>query len=163
MSGFDFDKQPETMINRVGASILFAIETAMRVGEICNLKWEDVDFNKSTAFLPKTKNGFARTVPLSSTAIKILRHLEKVKSECNQTVFQVKSSSHDAIFRKMKELAGLADQDLHFHDTRREALSRLAKKVDVMTLAKISGHRDIKILLNTYYAPDMSDVAGILG
>ncbi|MDG6230312.1 site-specific integrase [Glaesserella parasuis] len=163
VSGFDFDKQPETMISRVGASILFAIETAMRAGEICNLKWEDVDFNKSTAFLPKTKNGFARTVPLSSTAIKILRHLEKVKSECNQTVFQVKSSSHDAIFRKMKELAGLADQDLHFHDTRREALSRLAKKVDVMTLAKISGHRDIKILLNTYYAPDMSDVAGILG
>ena len=61
----------------------------------------------------------------------------------------------------MKELAGLADEDLHFHDTRREALSRLAKKVDVMTLAKISGHRDIKILLNTYYAPDMSDVAGL--
>ena len=62
----------------------------------------------------------------------------------------------------MKELAGLADEDLHFHDTRREALSRLAKKVDVMTLAKISGHRDIQILLNTYYAPDMSDVAGLL-
>ena len=63
----------------------------------------------------------------------------------------------------MKELAGLADQDLHFHDTRREALSRLAKKVDVMTLAKISGHRDIKILLNTtYYAPDMSDEAELL-
>lgn len=162
VSGFDFDKLPETTISRVGASILFAIETAMRAGEICNLKWEDVDFEKKTAHLPKTKNGFARTVPLSSTAVKILRLLEGVKEDDGISVFQLKSASHDAIFRKMKDLAGLADQDLHFHDTRREALSRLAKKVDVMTLAKISGHRDIKILLNTYYAPDMSDVAGLL-
>lgn len=126
------------------------------------MKWEDVNFEKSTAFLPKTKNGFARTIPLSSMAVKILKHLESVKNEGNPTVFQVKSGSHDVIFCKMKELAGLADEDLHFHDTRREALSRLAKKVDVMTLAKISGHRDIKILLNIYYAPDMSDEAELL-
>ena len=162
VSGFDFEKPSETMISRVGASVLFAIETAMRAGEICNLKWEDVNFEKSTAFLPKTKNGFARTIPLSSMAVKILKHLESVKNEGNPTVFQIKSGSHDVIFRKMKELAGLADEDLHFHDTRREALSRLAKKVDVMTLAKISGHRDIKILLNIYYAPDMSDEAELL-
>ena len=63
----------------------------------------------------------------------------------------------------MKDLAGLGNEDLHFHDTRREACSRLAKKVDVMTLAKISGHRDIKMLLNTYYAPDMKEVALQIG
>ena len=51
---------------------------------------------------------------------------------------------------------------LNFHDTRREALTRLAKKVDVMTLSKISGHKDIKILVSTYYAPDMSEVANLL-
>lgn len=162
VSGFDFERLPETSISRVGASMLFAIETAMRAGEICNMRWEDVNFDNSTVFLPKTKNGFARTVPLSSLAVKIIRHLEQVKAE-NSTVFQVKSASHDAIFRKMKTLAGLDDADLHFHDTRREALSRLAKKVDVMTLAKISGHRDMKILLNTYYAPDMQEVATLLG
>ncbi|MCI7353094.1 MAG: site-specific integrase [[Actinobacillus] rossii] len=162
VSGFDFEKPPKTAISRVGASVLFAIETAMRAGEICKLKWDDVNFEKSTAFLPKTKNGFARTVPLSLTAVRILKCLNMVRDENDQTVFQVKSGSHETIFRKMKDLSGLADQDLHFHDTRREALSRLAKKVDVMTLAKISGHRDLKILLNTYYAPDMSDVAGLL-
>ncbi|WP_420911992.1 tyrosine-type recombinase/integrase [Muribacter muris] len=78
-------------------------------------------------------------------------------------VFQIKSTTHDTVFRKMKDLAGLGNEDLHFHDSRREALSRLAKKVDVMTLAKISGHRDIKILLNTYYAPDMADIAKSIG
>ncbi|HHF6884897.1 tyrosine-type recombinase/integrase [Haemophilus influenzae] len=41
---------------------------------------------------------------------------------------------------------------MHFHDTRCEALTRLSKKVDVMTLAKISGHKDISILQNVYYA-----------
>ena len=81
VSGFDFENLSETMISRVGASVLFAIETAMRAGEICHLKWEDVNFEKSTAFLPKTKNGFARTIPLSSMAVKILKHLESVKNE----------------------------------------------------------------------------------
>lgn len=66
-----------------------------------------MNFEKSTAFLPKTKNGFARTIPLSSMTVKILKHLESVKNEGNPTVFQVKSGSHDAVFRKMKELAGL--------------------------------------------------------
>ncbi|HHF5474929.1 TPA: tyrosine-type recombinase/integrase [Haemophilus influenzae] len=47
----------------------------------------------------------------------------------------------------------LAEREyLHFHDTRRKALTRLSKKVDVMTLAKISGHKDISILQNVYYA-----------
>lgn len=161
VSGFSFEATPVTSISRVGASVLFAIETAMRAGEICNMKWDDVNFEKATVLLPKTKNGFSRTVPLSSFAKKILTHLKAVKGE-SESVFQLKSASHDAIFRKMKALAGLEAADLHFHDTRREALSRLAKKVDVMTLAKISGHRDIKILLNTYYAPDMQEVASLL-
>ena len=81
-----------------------------------------------------------------------------IYSNCNHT-------SLDAVFRQIKEKAGLEDSNLHFHDPRREALSHLSKKVDVMTLAKtkINGHRDIRILLNTYCAPDMSEVANLLG
>ncbi|WP_050764622.1 tyrosine-type recombinase/integrase [Marinomonas sp. MED121] len=52
--------------------------------------------------------------------------------------------------------------DLHFHDSRREALTRLATKVDVLNLAKISGHKDLRILQRVYYAPDMADVALML-
>lgn len=77
------------------------------------MRWEDVNFANATVFLPKTKNGFARTIPLSSVAVKILRGLETVKQD-DQTVFQIKSASHDAIFRKMKELTGLDNEDLHF-------------------------------------------------
>lgn len=53
--------------------------------------------------------------------------------------------------------------DLHFHDLRREALTRLAAKVDVLTLAKISGHRDLRILSSVYYRPSMQDVADRIG
>lgn len=140
---------------RVGGAFLFAIETAMRAGEIASLTWENVHFDKRIAHLPVTKNGTARDVPLSSKAIDILRQFEQVKS--GELVFQLKTKSISAMFYEAKTALGL--HHLDFHDSRREALSRLAKKVDVMTLAKISGHKDIKILLNTYYAPDMSEVA----
>lgn len=145
----------DTATARVGAAFLFAIETAMRAGEICGLRAEDV--TGRVAHLPKTKNGYARDVPLSSRALEILKQLPESES----TLFNVPSASLDALFRKVKARAMI--EDLHFHDTRREALSRLAKKVDVLTLAKISGHRDLRILSNVYYQTDMNDVAGALG
>ena len=149
----------KTVRARTGAAMLFAIETAMRAGEICGLTWDNVDFEDRTAYLPITKNGSSRRVPLSKKAIAIL---ERLKEEVGNTgtYFQIESKSLDATFRKLKKMAMC--EHLHFHDTRREALTRLAKKVDVMTLAKISGHKDIRILQNVYYAPNMKDIAGLL-
>ena len=48
---------------------------------------------------------------------------------------------------------------LNFHDMRREALTRLAAKLTVMELARVSGHRDLRILLQVYYSPDVRDLA----
>lgn len=48
---------------RTAAAMLFAVETAMRAVEICSLSWDNVNFEKRTAFLPMTKNGTSRTVP----------------------------------------------------------------------------------------------------
>lgn len=48
------------------------------------------------------------------------------------------------------------------HGTRREATSRLSKKVDVLTLARITGHKDIRMLM-IYYQTDMADVARQIG
>lgn len=157
-TGYGYDAPPLTVMSRVGAAMLFALETAMRAGEIVGLVWPHVDFERRLAHLPLTKNGHARDVPLSKEAIRILRQLEQIKA--GESVFQIESAQLDALFRKAKARALI--EDLHFHDTRREALTRLAKKVDVMTLAKISGHRDLRILQNTYYAPDMADVAALL-
>lgn len=158
-TGYQHEVPNPTQMARVGAAMLFAIETAMRAGEICGLTWEHVDFSRRLAHLPMTKNGHPRDVPLSKEAIRILKQQEQIKI-AEEPVFQIKAASLDALFRKAKARA-LID-DLHFHDTRREALTRLAARVDVMTLAKISGHRDLRILQNTYYAPDMGQVAALL-
>ena len=61
------------------------------------------------------------------------------------------------------ELRDALIEDLHFHDTRREALTRLSKVFDVMELARISGHRDLRVLQNVYYAPSVKDLADKLG
>lgn len=158
VAALKFNEHLNTVSSRVGGAFLFAIETAMRAGEIASLTWENIHFDKRIAHLPITKNGTSRNVPLSSKAIEILKRLESIKS--GDDVFQLDSKAISAIFYKNKAKLGL--NHLDFHDTRREALSRLAKKVDVMTLAKISGHKDIKILLNTYYAPDMEEIASLL-
>ncbi|MBL3575740.1 hypothetical protein JMK10_16285 [Rhodovulum sulfidophilum] len=42
-------------------------------------------------------------------------------------------------------------------------LTRLSAKVDALTLAKISGHRDLSILLNAYYRETAADIAKKLG
>jgi ABC-type branched-subunit amino acid transport system ATPase component len=58
--------------------VVLAIETGMRFGELAGVQWKYVDLDKRTIFLPDTKNGQARTVPLSTravAAVQILIHL----------------------------------------------------------------------------------------
>lgn len=154
--GYEYDERPETEMARIGAALLFAIETAMRAGEICALTWPHVDLNRRVAHLPKTKNGHARDVPLSKEALRLLR---QVKGDAD-LVFNLNANSLSVLFAKARARALI--EDLHFHDSRREALTRMAAKVDVLTLAKISGHRDLRILQAVYYAPDIADVASKL-
>jgi integrase len=72
-------------------------------------------------------------------------------------VLGVASGSLDVLWRKARK-AALVD-DLHFHDSRRAALTKMARVFSVMELARISGHRDLRILQNVYYAPDMDELA----
>lgn len=135
----------------------FALQTAMRAGEITNLCWKDV--GDKVVAIPVTKNGSKRVVPLSVEARRILA--DRPRGGDTDPVFAVNSAQLDRQFRKAKRAAGMAEY--HFHDTRRTALTHLAARVGPMDLAKISGHKDLKILLNTYYAPDMAAMADKLG
>lgn len=143
--GYDEHSHLDAAMPRVGAAFLFAIETAMRAGEIISLTWDDVDLKKRVARLSQTKNGTSRDVPLSSEAIRILEQLQKVEAD---TVFGLTSANLDALFRKAKSRALI--EGLHFHDTRHEAITRLAKKLDVLELARMVGHRDLKMLMIYY-------------
>jgi len=153
--GYSEQSGLQTQSKRTGLAFLFALETAMRAGEICGLSWDRV-FDKHV-HLAETKNGHSRDVPLSKRAREILAKLPKDKPTC----FNISVQNMDAVFRKAKAKTTVCDAT--FHDTRHTALTRLASKLDVMTLAKMSGHRDVRILLNVYYNPKMSDFADALG
>ena len=143
----------DTKMARVGAAFLFSLETGMRAGEICMLTWENI--SARVAWLPVTKNSLPRSVPLSPAAVEILKPFKKASG----SVFDLEPAILDSLFRKAKKMAGLGNADLHFHDARAEALTRLSKLYSVMELAKISGHRDIRILQNTYYRETGADLA----
>jgi integrase len=151
--GYDCNEPPATITARVGAAMLFAIETAMRAGEIVSLTWNHVDTGTRVAHLPKTKNGFSRDVPLSQEAVRIIN---QVRVDDTESVFNLRSDQVDALFRKAKSRALITD--LHFHDTRAEAITRLSKKVDILTLARISGHRDLR-KLQIYYRESAAEIA----
>lgn len=130
---------PETAGDRVALAFLFALETAMRSGEILGLRWQDV--SEKAVELPRTKNGDRRRVPLSTAARAILALLPRGEDP----VFGLAGGTRDALFRRARDAAKIPD--LHFHDSRAEAIYRLSKKLDVMELARMIGHRDIKSLL----------------
>jgi hypothetical protein len=75
-------------------------------------------------------------------------------------VLDLTEPTRDALFRKIRQRASL--EDLHFHDSRAEAIWRLSKKLDVLQLARVIGHRDLKSLL-IYYDESASELAKRLG
>jgi integrase len=61
--------------------VMLALESAMRRGELLALRWENINLATQTAFLPLTKNGTSRTVPLSKKAVAILEGLPNCGEE----------------------------------------------------------------------------------
>jgi integrase len=142
--------RPESASQFVAAAVLLALETALRQGEILSLNGGRINAPARFLRLVDTKNGEARDVPLSKAALAVLELLP-------DPPFPLAAHTFDILFRKARRRAGL--NDVHFHDLRREATTRLAAKLDVLTLAKMTGHKDVKLLLKVYYAPDMTSVA----
>jgi len=139
-------------------SVQLALATAMRRGELLSLKWEHVDLQGRTAFLPDTKNGDSRTVPLSSVAVGVLAGLPR---HISGFVIPVKFCTLDAAFKRGTRRAGL--DDVRFHDLRRTAITQMALKLpNVIELAAVSGHKSLMVL-KQYYRPDASELARKLG
>jgi integrase len=159
-AGYSRDVPPCTMTARVGAVVLFAIETAMRAGEICALRWPDVYLDRrfctitgETIGAGKTKAA-RRNVALSIEAIRLINQMPR--DESNDSVFRMSTQSLDALFRKIRDNAAI--NDLAFHDTRHEAITRLSKKMDVLALARMVGHRNVSQLMD-YYNESAEDLA----
>jgi len=139
-------------------AVQLALYTAMRRGELLSLRWEHIDLQGRTAFLPDTKNGDSRTVPLSSVAVQVLTELPR---HISGLVIPVKYFTLDAAFKRGVRRANL-DQ-VRFHDLRRTSITRMAEKLpNVIELAAVSGHKSLMVL-KRYYRPSAIDLAKKLG
>lgn len=120
----------------------FALETAMRRGELLSLSWDCIDLVKRTAYLKVTKNGSSRFVPLSTQAINILNRIPRNDGD---RVFPLKLNTVSMSFIKAVRRADI--NDFHFHDLRHMALTKLSTKfTNVLELASVSGHKELKML-----------------
>jgi len=138
--------------------VKFALETAMRRGEILGLRWEYIDTQKRIALIPLTKNGESRTVPLSSTAIEILRALPR---DLKGRVFPLTGYQVSAAIERARVKAKL--DDWHFHDLRHMGITRLAEKLpNLIELSAVSGHKSLA-MLKRYYHPNAEQLAEKLG
>jgi integrase len=139
--------------------VRLALETAMRQGELISLRWENIDLDRRIAHLPDTKNGESRTVPLSTTAIKVLRALPR---SINNRVFP--GLTTEAVKRSYtRAVRRTGIENLRFHDLRHEATTRLFEKgLNIMEVASITGHKDLR-MLRRYTHLKAEDLARKLG
>lgn len=146
----------ETHQQQIAVGWLLALETAMRAGEIFGLEWKRVNMPKRFVRLAETKNGDARDVPLSARAAELLEAMRGIDRE---RVFTVDSQVASTLFRRARIRAKI--DDLTFHDSRHDAITRLAQKLNVLQLARMVGHRDIRSL-QTYYNETAESMARLL-
>jgi integrase len=125
--------------------VTLALETGMRLGEMLVLEWKHVDLTRQTAYLPLTKNGEARVVPLSKRAAQTLQSLPRHIQSPRVFWAWAKADSFENVWRRAVCRAGI--EDLRFHDLRHEATSRLFEKgLNVMEVASVTGHKTLQML-----------------
>ena len=133
------------------AAIRVAALTGLRIGEILNIRWEDVDFSTGRLVLPDTKTG-RRIANLPSPALAIVKELPR----SSEWVFTGRGSSaisyHTvrirwveiaaaAGFRGIKSLSGVT-----LHDLRRSYMTNAARSgIGVMVLRDLLGHKSSKV------------------
>jgi integrase len=134
--------------------IEFGLETAMRRGEVLRIRWRDIEFTKRTLHIPRAKNGYARTIPLTSRALDILHHRRRESAVSEALVFPTTEDAVKMAWRRIMERAPLPD--FRYHDLRHEAVSRFFEMgLSITEVALISGHRDTRMLMRyTHLRPE---------
>ena len=144
--------------------VIFALQTGMRRGEILNLQWQDVSFDKGERGLitvRKTKNHETRYIPMTPLVRETLQDLPRNIASGKDASFVfarpdgegIKSirNGFEAAVRRSK-----LGKHIRFHDLRHTFASLLVMKgVDLRTVAKLMGHRDIRVTMRyAHLAPE---------
>ena len=160
--------------------IYICLSTGMRIGEVCALKWSDIDMATETIHVnrtieriyiidgekrhteliigtPKTKNSI-REIPISKELMKLIRPLKKLMNDDYFVLTNEAKPTEPRTYRNYYKqlLKQLGIPDLKFHGLRHSFATRcIESQCDYKTVSVILGHANISTTLNLYVHPNM--------
>lgn len=157
-------------ITGTGAGVIISLYTGLRVGEICALRWADIDLKENIVHVnhtltrtnsyvigePKTRNS-RRKIPLNSFLLSFLNEFKN--NSGSDFVVSEKSSfvcprTYEYRFHKLLEECGVGD--INYHALRHTFATRCIEcGCDYKTLSEILGHASVRITLETYVHSSM--------
>lgn len=166
-------------IDETKLGTIISLNTGLRIGELCALRWDDIDLNdriihvrhtlarvnvnnkagKKTEWIidePKTFSS-KRDIPISKKLFEILKNANQKSSSpfvvSNSTSF-VSTRTFEYRYKKMLEQSGI--KPINFHALRHTFATRCVESgVDIKSLSEVLGHSNVSITLNTYVHPSM--------
>lgn len=132
----------------MGDIVIIALHTGIREGEILNLKWTEVDIFRKVITIIKTKNKTPRTIPMNETTYQILLRRSKVRAMSGY-IFTTGNGTRHMVRNLIREFDKAVEKaeikDFTFHCLRHTAATWMIQSgVDIYTVSKILGHKDIK-------------------
>ena len=165
--------------NAKNIGILLSLCGGLRIGEVCALKWDDVDMKNKVIQIgktagrlydcekkrtetivsePKTRNSY-REVPISNTLMQALR---KVKKTSRGAIYVTGGKeipcdprNYRDYFYRLSRRIGI--QEIVYHGLRHTFATRCVEsRCDIKTLSSILGHSNVAITMNLYVHPDIT-------
>ncbi len=144
--GYVTGQAPRTVDQQIALAFLITLSTSLRASEC--LRVGPDTFNQATRVITvKAKGKLRSEIPVPRRAVK----------HCRLAAFTIDAADLDAGFREARDATLVGD--LRFHDGRASALTWLARRVDVLTLARISQHSDLRMLQRVYYRESAAEIA----
>lgn len=144
--GYRRRQSPSTKYQEVALAFAIALATGLRAGEILKVRPEALRADTFVLYESKT-DPYAR-VPLTPRGRRLCALVQR---------WTIDEALLDAVFRKARDACLVTD--LRFHDARATALTWLSRKLDPWALSRISRHKDLSILLRTYYRETPEEIA----
>lgn len=166
-------------LNNKNLGILISLYSGLRIGEVCALRWKNIDFKKGILTInktiqrvyikdkdkniskviitaPKTKNA-NRDIPINNCFLSILKNF---KGKDNEYIISgnekyIEPRTYRKYFEKVLKVNKL--KHINFHSLRHTfATNCISAGVDYKTVSELLGHANVNITLNLYVHPRMS-------
>jgi len=146
--GYITGAKPETKNQEVALAFMIELRTSLRAAEVLRVN-KDTFNQAKRVIVVKAKGKLRSEIPVTKQGARL----------CKLANFTITAVSLDVLFRKARDSVLISDKT--FHDGRATALTMLARKYDILTLARISQHSDLK-MLQKYYRESSQEIAARL-